>query len=58
MWTDGSKAPVRRGDTIFLPLKQAHSLECISEGACAWLGCFILPGLRPLTISGLLKERQ
>jgi CDGSH-type Zn-finger protein len=28
------------------------------RGACAWLGCFILPGLRPLTISGLLKERQ
>jgi len=44
MWTDGSKAPVRPGDTIFLPLKQAHSLECTTEGGMRLIGVFYPSG--------------
>lgn len=44
MWTDGKKAPVRPGDTIFLPLKQAHSLECTSEGGMRLVGVFYPSG--------------
>jgi quercetin dioxygenase-like cupin family protein len=44
MWTDGSKAPVRPGDTIFLPLKQAHSLECTTEGGMRLVGVFYPSG--------------
>lgn len=44
MWTDGTKAPVRAGDTIFLPLKQAHSLECTTEGGMRLVGVFYPSG--------------
>jgi mannose-6-phosphate isomerase-like protein (cupin superfamily)/CDGSH-type Zn-finger protein len=44
MWTDGSKAPVQPGDTIFLPLKQAHSLECTTEGGMRLVGVFYPSG--------------
>jgi mannose-6-phosphate isomerase-like protein (cupin superfamily) len=46
MWTDNSKTPVRPGDTIFLPLKQAHSLACTSEGGMRLIGLFY-PSMSP-----------
>jgi quercetin dioxygenase-like cupin family protein len=46
MWTDNSRTPVRPGDTIFLPLKQAHSLECTSEGGMRLIGLFY-PSMSP-----------
>ncbi len=44
MWTDETKAPVRPGDTIFLPRKQHHSLECTSEGGMRLVGVFYPSG--------------
>jgi len=46
MWTDNTKTPVRPGDTIFLPLKQAHSLECTTSGGMRLLGLFY-PSMSP-----------
>lgn len=46
MWTDETKAPVRPGDTIFLPLKQAHSLECTSPEGMRLIGLFY-PSMSP-----------
>ncbi|MEX2122835.1 MAG: CDGSH iron-sulfur domain-containing protein [Woeseia sp.] len=46
MWTDDTKTRVRPGDTIFLPLKQAHSLECTSEDGMRLLGLFY-PSMSP-----------
>ncbi len=46
MWTDETKVPVQPGDTIFLPLKQAHSLECTSAGGMRLLGLFY-PSMSP-----------
>ncbi len=46
MWTDTTKAPVRPGDTIFLPRKQAHSLECTSAGGMRLVGVFY-PSMSP-----------
>ena len=40
MWTDEAKTPVQPGDTIFLPLKQAHSLECTSPDGMRLIGLF------------------
>jgi quercetin dioxygenase-like cupin family protein len=37
---------VREGDTIFLPLKQAHSLECTSQDGMRLLGLFF-PSMSP-----------
>ena len=46
MWTDETKTPVQPGDTIFLPLKQAHSLECTTAGGMRLLGLFY-PSMSP-----------
>jgi len=46
MWTDDTKTPVQPGDTIFLPLKQAHSLECTSPGGMRLIGLFY-PSMSP-----------
>ncbi len=46
MWTDETKTPVRPGDTIFLPLKQMHSLECTSAGGMRLIGLFY-PSMSP-----------
>jgi len=46
MWTDETKTPVRSGDVIYLPLKQAHSLECTSPGGMRLLGAFY-PSMSP-----------
>jgi CDGSH-type Zn-finger protein/mannose-6-phosphate isomerase-like protein (cupin superfamily) len=46
MWTDETRTPVKPGDTIFLPLKQAHSLECTSEDGMRLLGLFY-PSMSP-----------
>lgn len=46
MWTDKTKTPVRPGDTIFLPLKQAHSLECTTDGGMRLIGLFY-PSMSP-----------
>ncbi len=46
MWTDETKAQVRAGDTIFLPRKQAHSLECTSPDGMRLVGLFY-PSMSP-----------
>lgn len=46
MWTDKTKAAVRPGDTIFLPAKQAHSLECKTQGGMRLVGVFY-PSMSP-----------
>jgi CDGSH-type Zn-finger protein/mannose-6-phosphate isomerase-like protein (cupin superfamily) len=46
MWTDATKTPVQPGDTIFLPLKQAHSLECTSPDGMRLMGLFY-PSMSP-----------
>jgi CDGSH-type Zn-finger protein/uncharacterized RmlC-like cupin family protein len=46
MWTDGTKTVVQPGDTIFLPLKQAHSLECTSPDGMRLIGLFY-PSMSP-----------
>jgi len=46
MWTDDTKTPVKPGDTIFLPLKQAHSLECTSTDGMRLIGLFY-PSMSP-----------
>ena len=46
MWTDETKTPVQPGDTIFLPLKQAHSLECTSPDGMRLIGLFY-PSMSP-----------
>lgn len=46
MWTEESYAEVRSGDVIFLPRKQAHSLECTSPDGMDVVG-FIYPGDNP-----------
>jgi mannose-6-phosphate isomerase-like protein (cupin superfamily)/CDGSH-type Zn-finger protein len=38
LWTDATKAPVRPGDTIFLPRKQHHSLECTTPEGMSLIG--------------------
>ena len=46
MWTDETRTPVQPGDTIFLPLKQAHSLECTSPDGMRLIGLFY-PSMSP-----------
>ena len=46
MWTDETKTPVQPGDTIFLPLKQMHSLECTSPDGMRLIGLFY-PSMSP-----------
>lgn len=46
LWTDETRAPVRPGDTIFLPLKQHHSLECTTEPGMRLVGV-TFPSMSP-----------
>lgn len=46
MWNDESCAPVAAGDVIFLPRKQAHSLECTAPEGMDVVGV-IHPGDNP-----------
>lgn len=46
MWTDRTKAAVRPGDTIFLPRKQSHSVECTSPEGMLLVGVFY-PSMSP-----------
>ena len=46
MWTEDRKAHVEAGDVIFLPRKQAHSLEATSAGGMDVVGV-ICPGDNP-----------
>lgn len=46
MWTDKTKAEIRAGDTIFLPRKQSHSVECTSAGGMSLIGAFY-PSMSP-----------
>jgi mannose-6-phosphate isomerase-like protein (cupin superfamily)/CDGSH-type Zn-finger protein len=46
LWTDETRAPVRPGDTIFLPLKQHHSLECTTPDGMRLVGVFF-PSMSP-----------
>jgi len=40
MWTDATKTVIRPGDTIFLPRKQSHSVECTSAEGMMIVGVF------------------
>lgn len=44
MWTEGARAAVRRGDIIFLPRKQLHSLECTDPRGMRLAGSFCPAG--------------
>lgn len=46
MWTESRKAAVKAGDTIFLPRKQIHSLECTDPKGMMVAGV-IYPGDNP-----------
>ncbi|UCG73877.1 MAG: cupin domain-containing protein, partial [Chromatiales bacterium] len=46
LWTDETKTPVRPGDTIFLPRKQHHSLECTTSDGMRLVGVFY-PSMSP-----------
>ena len=46
LWTDETKTAVQRGDTIFLPRKQHHSLECTDPGGMRLVGVFY-PSMSP-----------
>jgi mannose-6-phosphate isomerase-like protein (cupin superfamily) len=46
MWTDHTRTPVRPGDVIYLPFKQAHSLQCTSPEGMRLLGAFY-PSMSP-----------
>jgi quercetin dioxygenase-like cupin family protein/CDGSH-type Zn-finger protein len=46
LWTDATKAPVKPGDTIFLPRKQHHSLECTTADGMQLVGVFF-PSMSP-----------
>ena len=40
MWTDATKTVIHPGDTIFLPRKQSHSVECTSAEGMMIVGVF------------------
>lgn len=46
MWTDTTKTPIAPGDTIFLPRKQSHSVECTSAEGMMLIGVFY-PSMSP-----------
>lgn len=46
MWTDSTKTAIRPGDTIFLPRKQSHSVECTSAEGMMIVGVFY-PSMSP-----------
>lgn len=46
MWTDTTRALIGPGDTIFLPRKQSHSVECTSGEGMMLIGVFY-PSMSP-----------
>lgn len=44
MWTQSRKAAVGPGDVVYLPRKQIHSLECVSETGMTLAGSFFPAG--------------
>jgi mannose-6-phosphate isomerase-like protein (cupin superfamily) len=46
VWTDTVKTPAKRGDVLFLPRKQIHSVQCVSETGIDLVG-LIYPGDNP-----------
>ena len=46
MWTDTTKTAITAGDTIFLPRKQSHSVECTSPEGMMLIGVFY-PSMSP-----------
>lgn len=46
MWTDMTKTRIAPGDTIFLPRKQSHSVECTSAEGMMLIGVFY-PSMSP-----------
>lgn len=46
MWTDTTRTPIGPGDTIFLPRKQSHSVECTSPDGMMLIGVFY-PSMSP-----------
>ena len=46
MWTNDTKSEVKAGDTIFLPLKQSHSLEATNTDGMLIVGVFF-PSMSP-----------
>ena len=46
MWTDDTRTLVKPGDTIFLPKRQRHSLECTTPGGMRLVGLFY-PSMSP-----------
>ena len=46
MWTDTTKAEIRAGDTIFLPRKQSHSVECTNPEGMMIVGV-LYPSMSP-----------
>lgn len=46
MWTDQRKTPIAAGDTIYLPARQAHSVECTDPEGMLLVGAFY-PSMSP-----------
>lgn len=46
MWTDRTKTKIQPGDTIFLPRKQSHSVECLNTEGMLLVGAFY-PSMSP-----------
>lgn len=46
VWTEDRKTPARRGDVLFLPRKQLHSVQCVGEDGIDLVG-LIYPGDNP-----------
>ncbi|GAB4195131.1 MAG: hypothetical protein Tsb002_27360 [Wenzhouxiangellaceae bacterium] len=46
MWTDERKTPIAAGDTIYLPARQAHSVECSNSQGMLLVGAFY-PSMSP-----------
>ncbi len=46
MWTDKTKTAIKAGDTIFLPRKQSHSVECTNTDGMMLIGVFY-PSMSP-----------
>jgi mannose-6-phosphate isomerase-like protein (cupin superfamily)/CDGSH-type Zn-finger protein len=44
MWTESRKCAVNAGDIIYLPRKQLHSLECVSDDGMVLAGSFYPSG--------------
>ncbi len=44
LWTERARAAVKPGDILFLPRKQLHSLECVSDSGMRLAGAFYPSG--------------